>query len=522
MHSVKNTLIRSLGQTHDHVRTASYSTLRRLVTRLCRTIARCHATAEDWYPVRTFPILVSCLEGHLRLWELVCNRDFLPDLSQSLLMVGFAVGSLVGGPLADKYGRRPTILICLILFNVIGLSVSLVQSFAAFVTLRFLMGALFKGIRIPLINMLFESLVPRHRPLIGSIPNCFYPLGLMMMAGLAYLVRDWRKLNVILLVPSILILPFFWLIPESARWLLSQGKTEEAERTMQKIASMNNAKGFPSPVFAQEYENGTGMLTSPSQEDHTPNSVSSKEQVRGTKAFTQLLKQPTITVTLVLSWNTITDALTFFGFALTTGTLAGDPYLNFFISSMADLFELTIAVFLIKRIGSLITLISGIFGAALAMIGIIILPYVTGNTVLLGSLLTVLAVFGRFCISLGWQPLVLLTSDLFPTSVRNSGTAIVHLFGNFGSLASPLVIYLNKYYKNLSFMIMVIFCVLSVVFSLLLPETSNTTQPETLEDLRILFDTKRLVRFRRKNRKNHSSKAEEFEMKSSDGTGPGE
>ncbi|KAJ8032611.1 Solute carrier family 22 member 5 [Holothuria leucospilota] len=379
-----------------------------------------------------------------------------------------------------------------------------------------------QGIRIPLINMLFESLVPRYRPLIGSIPNCAYSLGLMMMAGLAYLVRDWRKLNVILLVPSILILSFFWLIPESARWLLSQGKTEEAERTMQKIASMNNAKGFPSPVFAQEYENGTGMLTSPSQEDHPQNSVSSKEQARGTKVFTQLLKQPAITVTLVLSWNMITGTLTYFGFALTTGTLAGDPYLNFFISSLADLFALTIAVFVIKRIGSLITFISGIFGAALAMTGIIILPYVTGNTVVLGSLLTVLAVSGRFCVSLGWQPLILLTSDLFPTSIRNSGTAIVHLFGNFGSLASPLVIYLNKFYKNLSFMIMVIFCVLSVVFSLLLPETLNTTQPETLEDLQILFDTKRLVRFRRKSRKHHATKAEEIEMDTSDGGRPGE
>lgn len=77
-------------------------------------------------------------------WDLVCDKDFLPGLSQSLLLTGFALGSVIGGPLADTYGRRPTIIGAVVLFNVVGLAVSLAPSFAVFTTLRLLMGGIFK------------------------------------------------------------------------------------------------------------------------------------------------------------------------------------------------------------------------------------------------------------------------------------------------------------------------------------------------------------------------------------------
>lgn len=77
----------------------------------------------------------------LSQWDLVCARDYLPDLSQSIIVVGFAIGAVAAGPLADRFGRRPTQLISLAAFIVFGLAVSLSPNYVIYVSLRFAVGA---------------------------------------------------------------------------------------------------------------------------------------------------------------------------------------------------------------------------------------------------------------------------------------------------------------------------------------------------------------------------------------------
>ncbi|PIK44539.1 putative solute carrier family 22 member 13-like [Apostichopus japonicus] len=370
-------------------------------------------------------------------WSLVCDKDVLPRISQALVLAGFAFGSILGGPVADKYGRRPSILLSLVIFNIVGLSVSFVQNYLTFIILRFMMATIFKAVRIPIMNLLFESLVPRHRPVAGLIPSSMVSGGLMIMAGIAYLVRDWRYLNAVLMIPTLIIMVFSWFIPESVRWLLSQNKQEEAEQTMQQLASFNNVKDFPSPALSLPAENTNDV------------SSSDKESNEGSNLRTllQLFKQPTWTVTAILSFN-------WFG---TTRTL-----LSAFLSS------------------------SG------AMLGIIIRYYALDETSLTSKiLLTCLAIFGRFVMSFALLACILLMSDLFPTTMRNSGTAIVHLIGNMGSFASPLVLYLNKYFRHFALIVMVCFCLVSAGISLILPDTVGTTQPKTPADLQKCLITTR-------------------------------
>lgn len=422
-------------------------------------------------------------------WELVCGRDYLPGLSQSFLVAGFGIGSLVGGPIADKYGRRPIIIVSLILFNAIGLAVSVVQSYALFVTLRFLAGFIFKGIRIPLMNLLFESLVPRHRLLIGTIPSGMMSVSLVMMAGIAYLIRDWRILNLVLMTPTIILMVFIWFVPESVRWLISQNEIEKAENVMQKIASFNGSEDFPSPALSEEEMALHSFVKVDCDAEH---------KIRGARVFLELFRKPTLTVTLILCWSWFTTALAFFGFALSTNSLPGSRYLTFFISSSTDVFALPVSLLAMKKFGCLRPLICGYSFSGIAMIGIVVLPYVIESEKdAYGILLIMFALVGRFFISFSIQPMILLVGDLFPTTMRNTGTAVVHLVGNIGSILSPQFLYLNKFFNNFSFVVMAICSFLGAGLCLLLPETSNTVQPETPADLQVLFDTKRLRKFGR-------------------------
>ncbi|XP_071832277.1 organic cation transporter-like protein isoform X2 [Apostichopus japonicus] len=431
-------------------------------------------------------------------WDLVCARDFLPGVGQSLILAGFAVGSILGGPVADKYGKKPTLLISLVIFNAVGLSVSLSQGFIAFGILRFLMGTIFKAVRIPLINLMFEYLVPRYRSLVGILPFIMGSVGLVIMSGIAYLVRDWRYLNIVLMTPTLSMMIFSWLLPESIRWSLSRGYIKKAEETMQKVAAFNKAKDFPLVVFDDQHPKQEGNSSENVSDDESQENCKSKS-LEGFRFIAQLFQPPTLTVSLVLSWAWLTCTLVYFGFALTTGSLAGDPYLNFCLSSLVDIPAALVSLFLIKKIGSLVPLIAGLVLAAVLMILIIILPFAIDKDVLSG-LLTTLALMGRFSITLAIPPMFLLMSDLFPTPIRNSGTSLVQLIGNIGSLSAPLVIYMNKFFANLAFLVMVLCALLAAGLALLLPDTLNTKQLETVDDLKVLFATKTIFS-RRKNEK---------------------
>ena len=87
--------------------------------------------------------------------------------------------------------------------------------------------------------LLLEITGPKHRVTAGNITAYSFSVGQMIIVGLAYYFKDWRKVQWCL---ALYILPFFiyyWLVPESPRWLLSVGKVDEARRVLVKITRVS-------------------------------------------------------------------------------------------------------------------------------------------------------------------------------------------------------------------------------------------------------------------------------------------
>lgn len=71
------------------------------------------------------------------------------------------------------------------------------------------------------------------------VMNIAYSIGLVLLAGIVHLVRDWRYLSLAVSLPLLFLFSFFFVIPESPRWLIATGNYKQAAKVMKTIAKFN-------------------------------------------------------------------------------------------------------------------------------------------------------------------------------------------------------------------------------------------------------------------------------------------
>lgn len=69
--------------------------------------------------------------------------------------------------------------------------------------------------------------------------NIAYSIGLVLLAGVVYVVRDWRYLSLAVSLPLLLLYSCFFILPESPRWLIATGNFKRAAKVMKTIAKFN-------------------------------------------------------------------------------------------------------------------------------------------------------------------------------------------------------------------------------------------------------------------------------------------
>jgi OCT family organic cation transporter-like MFS transporter 4/5 len=75
-------------------------------------------------------------------WDLVCDRGYLTQLSQTILIIGVMVGAMVGTSVSDYLGRKPVFFFCQLAMAVVGVANAFVTNLHGYLFLRFLTGAL--------------------------------------------------------------------------------------------------------------------------------------------------------------------------------------------------------------------------------------------------------------------------------------------------------------------------------------------------------------------------------------------
>ncbi len=156
-------------------------------------------------------------------------------------LTGATLGSFIWGSLADRYGRRATILLAAVMF--IGTSIcGAMPSFGWNVFMCFLMGASAGGL-LPVAYALLAEIMPtRHRGwslvLVGGLGTLG---GYLAASGFSALLQPhfgWRIMWFLNLPSGLLLIGLSPLIPESARFLIHIGRPEEARATLERFGSV--------------------------------------------------------------------------------------------------------------------------------------------------------------------------------------------------------------------------------------------------------------------------------------------
>lgn len=172
-------------------------------------------------------------------WDLVCdNVPLLPTVASSY-MAGVVLFNILTGLVSDRFGRRTVILALTTLHITASFATAFASSYLMFVTVRFFVGGSIHGVWSAYFVLMAESVPESARPICGGVLNFGWNLGSLLMTLMAYFIRDWPHLQLAFAILSLTLILFFFLVPESPRWLLGQGHSQRAEDVLQLIANKN-------------------------------------------------------------------------------------------------------------------------------------------------------------------------------------------------------------------------------------------------------------------------------------------
>ncbi|XP_066300934.1 organic cation transporter protein-like [Branchiostoma lanceolatum] len=387
-------------------------------------------------------------------FDLVCSRKWLNNLAQSILMVGVLCGAVVFGDLSDRYGRKWTFFLALSLQVLFGVANAFTHSYATFVFLRFLVGACAYPVFMIAFVIGQEIVGPSKRALAGSVIELAFGAAIMVLAGLAYAIREWTFLQLAITLPSAVFILSWWLVPESQRWLVAKGRLEEAMEIIQLMAK-RNGKALPSDIRL----------------DRTQRSN------RGQHSALDLVRTPNMmrkSIVIFSNWFAVT--ILYYGLSLSTADLAGDDYVNFFLVGVVEVPGYLSSFVVIDRLGRRVPHMLYMVVGGVACVAAAFIPKH------LAPLTTTLVMIGKFGAAGAFNIIYIWTGELYPTVVRNVGVGVSVLWSRCGGIASPFIALLKDVWGPFPLIILGAPACLAGALALVLPETLGLPLPETMEE----------------------------------------
>ncbi|XP_055987644.1 solute carrier family 22 member 6 [Sorex fumeus] len=413
---------------------------------------------DGWiYDNSTFPSTI------VTEWDLVCPHRALRQLAQSLYMVGVLFGAMVFGYLADRLGRRKVLILNYLQTAVSGTCAAFAPNFPLYCTFRLLSGMSLAGIAINCMTLNVEWMPIQTRACVGTLIGYVYSLGQFLLAGVAYAVPHWRRLQLLVSVPFFAFFIYSWFFIESARWYSTSGRLDRTLKALQKVAWINGKQEEGAKLSME-------VLRASLQKELTLN--------QGQASAMELLRCSTLRhLFLCLSMLWFATSFAYYGLVMDLQGFGVSIYLIQIIFGAVDLPAKLICFLVINSLGRRPAQMASLLLAGICILVNGVIP--RDQTIVRTSL----AVLGKGCLAASFNCIFLYTGELYPTMIRQTGLGMGSTMARVGSIVSPLVSMTAELYPPLPLFIYGAIPVAASAVTALLPETLGQPLPDTVQDL---------------------------------------
>jgi sugar porter (SP) family MFS transporter len=399
--------------------------------------------------------------------------SFDKELLTSILLIGALIGALAAGKIADKIGRRPTVLGTAALFVAGVMLAAFSPSYGVLVAARVVIGLAVGSASMVVPLYIGEVVLPRIRGALVSFNQLAITSGILV----SYLVdyglassQNWRLMFGLAAIPAILMFTGMVFQHESPHWLIAQGREDEARQVLHRI----RAEGDIDAEIAEV-----------------------RELSGRTSGFREVLS-PAVRNVMIIGvalavFQQITGINTVIYYAPTLLASAGlgnsAALLANVVNGAVNVLMTIVAIRLLDRTGRRRLLLSGTTGMAVGMI-VVALTFLIGGSRLHGgaayiAIAGLLIYTGSFAVGLGpvfW----LLISEIYPVRIRGQAMSVATM-ANWGANFVVTVSFLTLLRVIGNAGTFFLFAGLSIVavayFQRKVPETRNRSLQDIERDL---------------------------------------
>ncbi|MCX6567190.1 MAG: sugar porter family MFS transporter [Candidatus Aminicenantes bacterium] len=409
----------------------------------------------------------AIIAGAIRfLKEEFALSAFGEGLAVSIVLVGCMIGAAAAGTLSDRLGRRRFMLVSAVFFFVSAVGCALPQNLTQFLAFRLIGGLAIGAASIVCPLYISEIAPPRIRGALVSLNQLAIVTGILV----AYFVNwtlvgagpaNWRWMFATGAAPAVLFILFVLRIPESPRWLLKQGRDEEARTVLTRVND---------PATADD-------------EIRSIRDALSQESGSIRELFRPGLRKVLFIGVFLAVFQQITgiNAVIYYAprFFETAGLGRSSAIFQSALIGLVNLLFTLVAIALVDRWGRKPMLLTGCAGMGVSFV---LLGAAFKFRLFSGPLVLVLTLIYIAFFAMTQGPILwVIISEIFPNRVRGRAMAIATAalwIADFAvSLSFPVIV--DKLHESFAFWLYAAMCAIDFVFiAFMLPETKGKSLEE--------------------------------------------
>lgn len=339
--------------------------------------------------------------------------EYMLGWSVSSILAGCAVGAMFAGAMADRYGRRFTLIVCALLFAVSGIGAGLSHQLYVFILCR-LIGGLGVGAAAMVSPMYIAEMAPAKWR--GRLVAC-YQMAIVIGILVAYFsnyifeglgANNWRWMFASQAAPALLFFLLLLWVPETPRWLIMKGKKKEAAVILEKISDNESIEKEMADI---------------------ENSFHAKHRISFKQLFSKTYRPVLFIGIIVAIFQQVTGINSIIYYAPVifkeTGINSSSSLLQTIGIGVVNVISTFIAIGLVDKVGRKKLLLIGslLMGLSLVAIGLCFRFSYFDHYVVLIFMLLYVASFGSTMGAVVWVYL----SEIFPNLVRSMALSVATL-----------------------------------------------------------------------------------------------